>query len=204
MLADIEGYPMNKTSLEFPTQFESDRLTLRCYRPGDGKWYYAMSLRNREHLMRYESENVAANIASKEGTEELVQELAIEWAKRSCFFIGAFDKKKDEFVAQIYVGPMDLNLPEFQIGYFADVDHERQGYVTEAVKATLRIIFNKLNAHHVRLECDGTNIRSIRVAERCRMTREGYLHENRRNLDGTYSSSVIYGLWKSEYKGGET
>ena len=191
---------MNQRLSDFPTQFESERLALRGYRHGDGKWYYAMSLSNREHLMRYELENVAANIASEEVAEVLVQELAKEWIKRTCFFIGAFDKKTGEFVAQIYVGPVDWNLPEFQIGYFVDVDHEGQGYVTEAVKATLRVIFNQLNAHRVRLECDETNLRSIRVAERCNMIREGYLRENKRNPDGTYSSSLIYGLLKSEYK----
>lgn len=191
---------MNQMSSEFPTQFESQRLTLRSYRPGDGKWYYAMSLRNREHLMRYESQNVAANIASEEAAEVLIQEFAKEWMRRTCFFIGAFDKKTGEFIAQIYVGPVDWNLPEFQIGYFVDVDHEGQGYVTEAVKATLRVIFNQLNAHRVRLACDETNVRSIRVSERCNMTREGYLRENKRTPDGTYSGSLIYGLLKSEYK----
>jgi RimJ/RimL family protein N-acetyltransferase len=186
---------------EFPTPFESERLCLRSYRPGDGKWYYAMSLKNRGHLRQYEAENVAANIASEEAAEVLVQELAEAWAAQHCFFIGAFEKNSGEFVAQIYVGPVDWNLPEFQIGYFADVEHEGHGFVTEGVKATLTILFDKLNAHRVRLECDETNVRSIRVAERCRMTREGYLRENRHNSDGTYSGSYIYGLLKSEYQG---
>jgi RimJ/RimL family protein N-acetyltransferase len=191
---------MNKMVLEFPTPFESERLSLRSYRPGDGKWYYAMSLKNREYLSRYEAENVAANLASEEAAEVLVQELVAEWTTHNSFFIGAFEKKTGEFVAQIYVGPVDWKLPEFQIGYFADVGHEGQGYVTEAVRATLAILFDKLNAHRVRLECDETNVRSIRVAERCNMIREGYLRENRRNPDGTYTGSHIYGLLKREYQ----
>jgi RimJ/RimL family protein N-acetyltransferase len=191
---------MNKTLHKFPTEFESERLSLRSYRPGDGKWYYAMSLKNREHLSRYEAENVATNIASEEAAEVLVQELAADWTANNCFFIGAFEKKRGEFVAQIYVGPIDWNLPEFRIGYFADVEHEGQGFVTEAVLTTLAILFDKLNAHRVRLECDETNVRSIRVAERCNMIREGYLRENRRNSDGVYTGSYIYGLLKSEYQ----
>jgi aminoglycoside 6'-N-acetyltransferase len=185
---------------EFPTHFESARLILRCYQPGDGKWYYTMSLKNRHHLEQYESENVAYNIASEEAAEELVRDLANEWAKHSCFFIGAFEKKTGEFVAQIYVGPVDRKLPEYQIGYFADVDHEGQGYVTEAVRATLQIIFNQLHAHRVQLKCSETNLRSIRVAERCKMTREGCLRENKRSPDGTYSNSLIFGLLKSEFQ----
>jgi len=191
---------MDTIHFEFPAHFESERLHLRSYQQGDGKWYYAMSLKNHAHLMQYESENVAASIANEEAAEELVQDLANEWAKRSCFFIGAFDKKTGEFVAQIYVGPVDWKLPEFQIGYFADIDHEGQGYVTEAVGATLRIIFEQLNAHRVRLACDETNHRSIRVAERCNMTKEGCLRENKRHPDGKYSGSLIYGLLRSEYQ----
>jgi RimJ/RimL family protein N-acetyltransferase len=192
---------MDTMHSEFPTHFESERLHLRSYRQGDGKWYYAMSLKNREHLMQYESENVAASITSEEAAEELVRELADDWAKRSCFFIGVFEKITGEFVAQIYVGPVDWKLPEFQIGYFAEVDHEGQGYVTEAVKAALQIIFDHLNAHRVRLLCDETNLRSIRVAQRCHMTQEGHLRENKRHPDGTYSGSLIFGLLRSEYQG---
>ena len=187
---------------EFPTQFESERLSLRSYQPGDGKWYYATSLKNREHLARYEAENVVANIATEEAAEVLVRQLAAEWMARNCFFIGAFEKKTGEFVAQIYVGSISWGLPEFEIGYIADVDHEGKGYVTEGVMATLSILFDKLNAHRVRLECDESNVRSIRVAERCRMTREGYLRENKHNSDGTYTGSYIYGLLKSEYQAG--
>jgi aminoglycoside 6'-N-acetyltransferase len=150
--------------------------------------------------MQYESENVAANIASEEAAEVLVQDLANEWAKHSCFFIGAFDKRTGEFVGQIYVGPVDWKLPEFEIGYFVDIDHEGQGYISEAVRATLEIIFDQLHAHRVRLKCDENNVRSIRVAERCKMTREGYLRENKRHPDGTYSGSLIYGLLRSEYQ----
>jgi hypothetical protein len=53
------------------------------------------------------------SVCGCEATEELVQDLANEWVKRSCFFIGAFDKKTGEFVAQIYVGPVDWKLPKF-------------------------------------------------------------------------------------------
>ena len=191
---------MDKMNYEFPTPFESERLLLRSYRPGDGRWFYAMSVKNREHLSRFEADNVATNVASEEAAKELVGELEAAWKAHSCFFIGAFEKLTGEFVAQIYVGPVDWNLPEFQVGYFADIDHEGQGFVTEGVRAVLAILFEKLNAHRVRLECNESNLRSIRVAERCGMTREGYLRENRHNPDGKYSSSYIYGLLKAEFK----
>jgi ribosomal-protein-alanine N-acetyltransferase len=193
---------MNQKSIEFPTPFDSARLMLRSYQPGDGKWYYAMSVKNHAHLQRFEAENAAANIANDAEAEVIVGDLEAEWKNRRSFFIGAFEKLSGEFAAQIYVGVVDWNLPEFQIGYFADVDHEGRGFVTEAVKATLAILFNQLGAHRVRLECNEANLRSIRVAERCGMTREGYLRENRRNPDGSFSSSYIFGLLSSEFQPG--
>ncbi len=191
---------MENLQMDFPTPFESKRLILRSFRPGDGDWYYAVSLRNREHLRRFEAENVAANISSPEEAERLVGELELEWNSRRCFFIGAFEKISGDFAVQVYVGPIDWHLAEFEIGYFADVDHEGHGFVTEAVRATLVVLFERMNAHRVHLNCDEANLRSIRVAERCGMTREGYLRENRRNPDGTYSGSYIYSLLISEFQ----
>ena len=191
---------MQKMLLEIPTRIETERLYLRCYEAGDGPWYYAMSQQNRSHLMRYESQNVVMSIKSEKDGEVVVRELAAEWMARNCFFMGAFDRATDEFVAQIYVGPVNWDLPEFAIGYFVDRGHEGRGYVTEAVKATLGFIFEHLRAHRVRIECDDTNVRSYKVAERCGLVREGHFRENKKNPDGTMSGTLVYGLLKSEFE----
>lgn len=196
-----ERQRVDKGSLEIPARIEAERIYLRSYRPGDGPWYYAMSRRNQAHLARYEAENVALSIESGPEAEALVRELAAEWEARNCFFMGAFDRETDEFVGQLYVGPVDWEVPEFAIGFFVDRDHEGQGYVTEAVRAVMGFIFEHLKAHRVRLECDDTNRRSWRVAERCGMVREGHIRENKRNADGTLSGTLCYGLLRREYEG---
>jgi len=181
-----------------PDRIEAGRIYLRPYRAGDGPWYCAMSQRNRAHLLRYESENVVMSIHSVEEAESVVRELAADWTARTCFFLGAFDQTTDDFVAQIYIGPVDWDLPEFEIGFFADRDREGQGFVTEAVQAILPFLFVHLGAHRVRLHCDDTNVRSRRVAERCGFVLEGHIREDKRNLDGTYSGTLCYGLLESE------
>jgi RimJ/RimL family protein N-acetyltransferase len=159
-----------------------------------------MSQKNRAHLARYESDNVVMSIQNEEDAEIVVRDLAAQWAARNCFFLGVFDKQTDEFVAQIYVGPVNWDLPELQIGYFVDKDHEGLGYVTEALQATLRFIFDHLQAHRVRLECDDANVRSYRVAERCGMVKEGHFRENKKNSDGTFSGTLHFGLLRSEFE----
>lgn len=191
---------IHKLMLDLPIRIDAERLYLRPYQSGDGTWYYKMSQRNRSHLSRYEADNPAMTLENEEAAEILVRELANAWATRDCFFMGAFLKESDEFAAQIYVGPVSWTLPEFQIGYFADVDHQGQGYVSEAVKAALNFIFRYLNAHRVCLECDESNARSWRVAERCGFVREGVFRENKLNPDGTFSGTLHYGMLRSEFE----
>nr|MBN2278749.1 GNAT family N-acetyltransferase [candidate division Zixibacteria bacterium] len=190
---------MPRNHPDIPTSFESRRLHLRSYCPGDGPCYYAVGLRNREHLLRYESDNIVMQLRSEQDAEDTVRELAELWEKRKSFFIGGFDKSNQQFVVQVYVGLINGDLPEYQIGFFVDRGYEGQSYVTEAVRATLEFIFHYLEAHRVSAECDETNTRSIRVLERCGMVREGSLRENRRNADGSISGTLHYGLLKQEF-----
>ena len=190
---------MNKMLLEIPTRIEAGRIYLRSYQAGDGPWFYAMSQKNRSHLARYEADNVVMSINSEEEAEVLVRELAAGWAARNYFFMGAFERETHEFVAQVYLGPVDWALPEFSLGFFADVEHIGQGYVTEAARAALGFAFGNLGAHRVRMECDDTNQRSWRVAERCGMLQEGHFRENHLNSDGSLSGTLFFGMLKSEY-----
>ncbi|MBN1812307.1 MAG: GNAT family N-acetyltransferase [Anaerolineae bacterium] len=189
---------MHKLLLDIPTRIETGRLYLRCYQAGDGPWYYEMSQRNKPHLARYESGNAVMTIDTEEDAEVAVRSFAATWVARNAFFLGVFRRDTDEFVAQIYIGAFDWNLPEFEIGYFADVEHEGQGYVTEATEAALHFAFHHLGAHRVRLRCDDTNVRSFRVAERCGMVKEGHIREDKRNADGSISGTLHYGMLRSD------
>ena len=187
-----------------PTRFESERLILRPYQAGDGAMYYAVGQKNRQHLQRYEADNVILTVKNEQEAEALVQELAADWAARKCFFLGAWDKLSGEFVAQVYIGVVNWDTPEFEIGFFVDQDHEGQGYVTESVRAALDFVFEHLQAQRVSLRCNATNLRSQRVAERCGFTREGLLRQERRHPDGSFSDSLIYGLLRREWVGAST
>jgi ribosomal-protein-alanine N-acetyltransferase len=191
---------MHKMLLEIPTHFETERLRLRCYEPGDGQWYYPMIQRNKTHLMPFEADNIAMPIKNEEDAEVLIREMAAHWVARDCFFMGAWEKATDTFVAQLYIGAVNWDLPEFEVGYFVDKDHEGRGFVTEAVKGALEFIFEHLQAHKVRLCCDDTNERSYRVAERCGFVREGHLRETRRWQDGTLHGTLYYGMLKQEFE----
>ena len=182
-----------------PDCFESQRLFLRPYQAGDGAMIFAVGQKNRQHLQRYEADNAILSAKTEQEAESLVQELAADWAARNCFFLGAFDRVSGEFVAQVYIGVVNWDTPEFEVGFFVDQDHEGQGYITEAVCTALGFVFEHLHAQRVSLRCDTTNTRSQRVAERCGFTREGLLRQVRRQPDGSFSDAYIYSLLLSEW-----
>jgi aminoglycoside 6'-N-acetyltransferase len=158
-----------------------------------------MSQKNKSHLAKYESENAVMNINTEEEAEGVVRGFARHWTARTAFYMGAFRQDTQEFVAQIYIGVVNWDLPEFEIGYFADLEHEGKGYVTEAAKRALCFAFEHLKAHRVRLACDDTNSRSYRVAERCGMIKEGHVRENKKHADGSLSGTLHYSLLRSEF-----
>jgi RimJ/RimL family protein N-acetyltransferase len=190
---------VEKFLIEIPEKIETERLLLRSYHAGDGEWYYQMCERNREHLKRYESGNVIYLVKTPKQAEIMVRDLHADWVGRKHFFIGVFLKSSRDFVGNIYLGVVSWKMPEYSLGYFADVAHEGKGYITEATNAVLKLAFGPMEAHRVRLQVSGSNQRSIALALRCGFSQEGHLRAAKRNPDGTYDDTLLFGLLKAEY-----
>lgn len=194
---------MHKLLLDLPARLETQRLIVRAYQPGDGIVYYEVCERNKTHLLPFEDSNPALNVRTQADAEILVRRFALEWTARDAFCFGVWEKASGTFVAQIYVGVISWQLPEFELGYFVDCDQEGKGYVTEASKAVLRWLFDHLKASRVRLNCNEMNVRSWHVAERLGFTREGHIRQTHKDIrcnDGTPSGDYLYGLLRDEFE----
>ncbi len=193
---------MHKLLLDLPSQFETERLILRPYRAGDGDAYYKLALNNKEHLLPFEKGNPALDIHTEEDAEILVRQFALDWAARTIFFVGGWEKATNELVVQIVIMVVNWELPECEIGFFVDKDHEGRGFVTEGSRAMLRFAFDCLGAHRVSAGCNDTNLRSQHVIERLGLIREAHYRQNKAHIklaDGTFSGDYHYGLLRDEY-----
>jgi RimJ/RimL family protein N-acetyltransferase len=182
-----------------PERIETKRLFLRPYRAGDGPTYYAAGKRNADHLAEFESGNLLRHLRDEEHAEAFVRELAADWTAQKSFFLGIFDKTDHAWVGQVTIAPTIWELPEFTIGYVADVNYEGKGFISEAVNGVLRMLFEDVGAHRVRSECSEHNVRSWRLLERCGFKREGHLRENKKSADGTVHGDLLYGLLRHEF-----
>jgi RimJ/RimL family protein N-acetyltransferase len=184
---------------QLPKNLGTQRLFLRPYEVGDARMLYAAGKRNQRHLSLYESGNFILQIKNEDHAETIIRDLVSSWQNRAFFFYGLFEKETGDWAGQIYIGPANMDLPEFVIGYIVDVDHEGMGYVTEAVNEVTRMLFEELGAHRVRADCNETNTRSWHLLERCGFKREGHLRENKANPDGSYHGDYLYAMLKSDF-----
>jgi RimJ/RimL family protein N-acetyltransferase len=190
----------NNIASDIPAYIETEKLYLRPYRSGDGPLLYAAGMRNREHLAEFESGNLLMLLKSEAQAEEIIDNLAADWAAHKFFFIGIFEKASDRWVGQVYVESNNRDLPEFTIGYVADANYEGKGFISEAIRSVLGMLFIDMRAHRIKSDCHENNIRSWRLLERCGFKREGHLRENKRNADGSFHGDYLYGLLQSEFE----
>ena len=182
-----------------PSSLCTKRLTLRRYTQDDAAWYATMSLRNRAHLSRHERDNAAMTIATEADATAAIRGFEEEAQAGKAAFLGAFHRGSGSFVAQIYIGVTNADLPGYLIGYFCDEAHVRQGYVLEAATATVGALFGECGALRVGLWCDDTNVASLRIAERLGMRQEGHVRADKRHPDGSITGSLCYGLLRDEF-----
>ena len=181
---------MDRMRWDIPLEVRTPRLSVRCYRAGDGPALHAAATRNSTHLARFESGNILLTARSDEQGEILARQLQAWWVSREAFFAGGFLHETGEFAGQVYLGPVDWEVPAFEVGYMADRHHEGQGLVTEAVSAMVAMAFDHMGARRVSLRTDEANTRSQLVAQRCGFVLEGRNLDAHCATDGSFTSEL--------------
>jgi RimJ/RimL family protein N-acetyltransferase len=111
-------------------------------------------------------------------------------AAGECLIYFAFDRDSGEFVGNLDLHSFDFDVPRCQIGYVADSRHAGRGLMHEAGAALVQLAF-ELGVVRVEAFCDARNLRSIRLAERLGMRREGVLRAFERDEQGELSDQVV-------------
>lgn len=190
---------MHQMLIDIPLKLETERLILRCYKYGDGKDYYSMLNENIEHLKKYDNDRLFT-IKSEGEAEIYIRELISDWYARKRFVLGVWEKNFKKFVGEIWIEVNNWEDRIFEIGWFAEKGNTGKGYVTEAAKASLKLIFEVFDGHKVVVTAEDSNQRSYSVAERCGFLKEGHFKEQKRFKDGTWYGTLYYGLLKNEYE----
>ena len=148
----------------FPEQIETERLSIDIYKKGDGAEFFRILQENAAYLEEEMFEVEA--LKSVQDAENYVEEMIASWHNAKRFVPKVVDKATDEMIGQLWLEPR-WDEKVFEVGCFIVEKMQGLGYVTEAVKRAIEILFAELHTKSLEIHTKETNTRSIRLAERC-------------------------------------
>lgn len=191
----------NPILLNFPDSFNTDRLTIRAYKPGDGQPYFEAMEESRAALETWLMPWVAFPQTLEE-SETRARRLLAKFILREDLSMVVERKIDGFFVGAIGLHRINWSVPVMEIGYWVRASLAGQGYVTEAVKGLAQFAFEQLEAERIEIRCDPLNEKSVAVARRAGFTLEGTLRHTYLNASGdgfsdTHVFALLRGGWKT-------
>jgi ribosomal-protein-serine acetyltransferase len=156
-----------------PTRIETARLELRAPDEVDVQPLYEAIEASLEDLRPWIS--WAQKMPTVEDLERVVANTRTWFTERETFVWRVYLKGTKTLIGEIDIHHLDWEVPKCEIGYWGRSDYTGQGYMSEAVSSVLQVAFEVLKMRRVEALCDSRNDRSIRLAERVGMVKEGLL-----------------------------
>ena len=167
-------------------EFESKRLYFKEVESSDLKFIH--QLHTNRLVEQYSTLGIPSDISqTKERIDEMIKEQYNN--KRKLYNWKVLIKDTNEFIG---LAGISLSLDKFKLGeiyYELHPDYWSKGFGTEISKQLIKIGFEEFKLHKVEAGVATENINSIRILEKCGMTREGL----RRKI------LPIRGEWKDNY-----
>lgn len=177
---------------DFPDSFDTERLTIRSPRPGDGPEMHAAVNESMDELTPWM--DWSANHETVEDSEENIRRSWVRFLERSDLMMLLFFKGTETLVGSSGLHRIDWEVPKFEIGYWCRTRCTGQGYITEAVRGITAFAFDTLGARRVEIQCDTGNKPSARVAERAGFSLEGELRSSEMSTGGEVRDALIFSM----------
>jgi ribosomal-protein-alanine N-acetyltransferase len=179
------------SKLKQPT-FETERLRLRPFRKGDAKALHA--LYGDAGNLRYWGTDPSPDLAS---TRKMLG-WHISFHPLHYALWAVEEKKSGKVVGMINYHRRDRRERRVDVGWMTLPRVQGKGYMTEAGRALLRHLFDRLKVHKVEALIRKENKPSAALAKRLGFRLEGGPIRDRWLKDGRWHSVMIYGLIAGE------
>lgn len=176
-----------------PEQIETERLIIRCPRPGDGAVVYEAVVETLAELRAWGASLPWANEEpSVDASEVFCRNGCADYLSRKGFPMLLFLRQGNVFVGCSGLHVRDWAVPKLEVGYWCRKTQQRRGLITEAVRAITSLAASELKAR--RIECcpDEQNAASRRVPERAGYQLEGIIRNDRATPIGELRNTCVY------------
>ena len=181
---------MDALLLDFPESFESDRLTIRAPRPGDGVEINAAVRETFDDLKVWMP--WAQQMPTLEESESYVRRTQCQFLAREELTLFLFLKGTDTMVGSSGLHRINWNIPKFEVGYWCRKRFQGQGYISESTEAITQFAFETFGAKRVEIRCDSKNVRSRRIPDRLGFKLEGTLRNDSLSPSGELRDTLVF------------
>lgn len=178
---------------DVPEQFETDRLVVRCPRPGDGRRVHEAVVETLDHLRAWPASLPWAMAEpTEDASETYCRQSQVEYLARRGFAMLLLRRSDGALVGSSGLHHIDWDVPAGEVGYWCRRREQGQGYIAEAVLGITAFAARHLGLRRIVSKPDALNGPSCRVAERAGYALEGVMRHERRAPDGTMRDTCLY------------
>lgn len=179
----------NPFLLDFPNQFQTERLLIRAPQREDAPAVNAAINESLAHLRPWC--DWAQMPESLEDTEAHLRLLAARYQSKDDLSMLIF-RQDGLFVGGSNLREPDWVLPAFRVEAWVRGSMLGRGYMTEAVQGIARFAFEAMGAVRLEVRLDARNIRAKALAERTGFRLEGRLRRAMRDPQGELRDVLLY------------
>ncbi|ASW01614.1 GNAT family N-acetyltransferase [Paraburkholderia aromaticivorans] len=184
---------MQPILLDVCDALQTERLTVRCPRPGDGQMVFDATVDSLDALREFPASLPwALDAPSLEASEAFCRNGFADFAARRDFPFLMFLRNTETVVGCAGIHRPVWSIPAFDIGWWGRTQYLGRGLISEGVDALLKFAFADLRARRVQAMVDELNAKSWRICERVGMDFEGTLRHSRVEPGGRLSNTRVY------------
>lgn len=180
------------------TVYETDRLWLKILKPNYCRQVLDYYKRNHDFLQEWEPQRPKDFYTLSYQKRQLSYEYRM-FKERKLIRFWILKKEDNKLIGNICLSNIIMgNFRSCYMGYKLDCDEINKGYMTEAIKKVVEIMFNEYGLHRIEVNVMPRNIRSLKVMKKLNFEEEGY---SRRYLEinGKWEDHVHFAIYEDSF-----
>lgn len=179
-------------------ELKGEKVFIRLMTAADAQELYELRKRNEEFFTAYEP--LRPESFTLEWVQADVERLVQAAEEDKNYALGIYLNETSELIGRITVNIIARGIMQgAHIGYYIGLEHNGKGYMTEAVRLTLKYAFEVLDLHRVEANVMPRNKPSARVLEKAGFRHEG-LSRGYLKINGVWEDHDRYAVTVEEYQ----
>ncbi len=181
---------------DIPERIVTQRLVLLRPKREDAKLILVAAEESLTELARWQA--WAQEMPSLAAVETHIARTRASWELKESHLFHLFTHN-DRFLGTCGLEKIDWQIGAFEIGYWLRTSAVGNGYMSEAVSALEREVFERLGGKCVSIKCDALNDRSAAIPKRLGYRLDGVLRCERVDPLGNAQDTMVWSKTREEY-----